>query len=75
MVTINGYAPARGNKKKNTSEEEGKSKKSKKKKKKERKKVKNYQDLSRSILSHLVKSVVELTSLLANVLQFEQYSM
>ena len=61
-------------KKKNTSEEEGKSKKSKKKQK-ERKKVKNYQDLSRSILSHLVKSVVELTSLLANVLQFEQYSM
>ena len=62
--------------KKNTSEEVGKSQKSKKKiikKIKKRKKVKYYQDLSRSILSQLVKSVVEVTSMLANILPFKQY--
>ena len=58
-------------KKKNTSEEEGENKKRGKKAK--RQKLKNYQELSRPILSQLFNSVVEFTFLLANILPIEQY--
>ena len=67
MVTTNGYVPARGIKKnipkKNVKTKRVKKKKKKKERKEKKESKKNYQDLSRSILSQLVKSVVEFTSL------------
>ena len=56
MVTLRQKEITKKKKKKNTSEEEGKNKKRKKKKVE---KDKNYQDLSRSVLSELFNSVVD----------------